>query len=201
MSKTYKLALAAVLTGIGVALNVCSISTGTFLGRVSFVYSFCYLAGVYLGPLGGCLVAMLADVLQCLFFPQPGPYVVFLTISNGLIAAFCGIGFKYFKKLGPELGMLIGAVLGYFICSAGISAFGESLMLFNIYPYTFAKLIGAGLGFDVANATLGQKFVMMSISKLATQWAWIIMNYIITLVIYESTKVIVLKKKKVKSKA
>lgn len=196
MSKTYKLCLAAVLTAIGVSLNVLSFSSGTFLGRVSFVYCFCYISGIYLGPVGGFLVAVLADILQSLIFPQPGPYVVFLTISNGLIAGFCGLTYKYFKNMRPELSILIGAVLGYIFCSGIISAFGEALMLFDIYPYTLAKTIGAGLGFDVASASLGQRFIMMAFSKFATQWAWILLNYLITIIIYRSTYVIMKKIKK-----
>ncbi len=69
MSKrTYLITLISVFTAVGIALNLLSSAMpriDTF-GRISLVYTFCFLAGALLGPWIGGGVAIFA----CRDFPR-----------------------------------------------------------------------------------------------------------------------------------
>lgn len=182
MTKARKLSFMALFVCIGVALNVLTLPSISWFGRISFVYGFCYLAGILFGPVGGLTVAGIADLIQVVAFPQPGPFVPQLTLSNMMMAGIVGLLFKYGKFSNEYVRVGLGALICLFVCSAGLSAWGEATMLFDIYPYTFAKtVIGAGLGIE-------SKFGMMSLAKLCTQWFWVSLNLILTYVIYARLK-------------
>ena len=183
MRRTKIIAAMAMLTAIGVVVNIITYPSVTYFGRMSLVYCFCFLAGIWLGPVKGCIVAMLADIIQVVFFAQPGPFVPQITISNGLLAAIMGLMFKT-KLKNLNLKVAIGGIICLFVCSAGISAHGEAMFLFNVYPYTFAKSLGASLN-------ITSPYLMVALSKLITQSFWIALNCFLTVMIYLSTRTVV----------
>ena len=94
-SKTQRIADMAIFIALGVVLNLCSFqSFGTYLGRISLVYLFCYLSGFILGPWQGFAVAFIADLIPGLLLPQ-GPYSVLIGLSNSLMAMIAGLYNRY----------------------------------------------------------------------------------------------------------
>jgi ECF transporter S component (folate family) len=175
MSKTKRIADLAIFIAIGMVLNLATLPSVTFFGRISFVYGFCYLSGVFLGPVYGLIAAVAADGLGYLLLP-PGPFVWQVMATNGLMALASGIFYRLLRWKYKELRIIPAAVICYFLLTIGLAAWGESVYLFNIYPYTFAKSLGASLG-------IHSPFLMVSLAKAITQPFWIALNLIISIIV------------------
>ena len=189
-SKTQRIADMAIFIALGVVLNLCSFqSAGTYLGRFSLVYLFCYLSGFVLGPWQGLTVAVIADLIPGLLMPQ-GPYSVLIGLSNGVMAMIAGlynrytdwkIIFKLLATIGPSFVVCtlcltpLGETTSIFIIPIGDY---EAASLYSMYPYTLAKvIIGEGWG-------VSTPFLQMLISKAISQPLWIAINGIVTYVLY-----------------
>lgn len=182
MSKrTYFITLIACFSAVGIALNLLSSAMpriDTF-GRISLVYAFCFLSGTLLGPWIGGGVAVIADLLPALFFPE-GPWMPLITLSNGCMAMFAGL---FFKKLDTDkvaLKLFFTAVVSFVVCSLGLTAGGEAL-LYNMgmqayYPTTTALVTATGM--DVFTATV--------VRRATVQWFWMLVNTLLTWVILKS---------------
>jgi ECF transporter S component (folate family) len=175
MSKSKRIVDLAIFIAIGIVLNLATLPSVTFFGRVCFVYCFCYLSGVFLGPVFGFIAAIAADGLGFLLQPT-GPFVWQVMATNGLMALASGIFYKALKWKVKELRIIPAAVICYFFLTIGLGAWGESVYLFHIYPYTFAKSLGVSLG-------IHSPFLMISLSKAITQPFWIALNLIISIVV------------------
>lgn len=189
-SRTQKIADMAIFIALGVVLNLCSFqSFGTYLGRISMVYLFCYLAGFILGPWQGFAVAFIADLIPGIFFPT-GPYSVMISVSNATMALIAGCygrytGWKAIFKL------LATAATSFVVCTLTLTVIGEvnSLLiipvgeysaasLYSMYPYTLAKvIIGQGWG-------VKEPYFQMMLAKAVQQPLWIVLNSVVTYVIY-----------------
>lgn len=189
-SRTRKIADMAIFIALGVVLNLCSFqSFGTYLGRISLVYLFCYLAGFFLGPWQGFAVAFIADLIPGIFVPT-GPYSIMISISNATMALIAGCygrytGWKVIYKL------LATIATSFVICTLTLTVIGEvnsvliipvgeyqAASLYSLYPYTLAKvIIGEGLG-------VKEPYFQMMLAKAVQQPLWIVLNSIVTYVIY-----------------
>lgn len=173
MSKAKKIADMAIFLAIGIVINIASFPVISYFGRISFVYSLCYLTGILYGPVGGFIIASLADIIPAFILPQ-GVWIPLITVSVGLIAMIMGLSNKYLKgSLGFRL--VIGAIVAYLVCTCVLTPLGE-VALFNTFPYTFAKSIGKVLKIE-------SPFVMLMISKAITQSVWVSLNAGITYLI------------------
>jgi uncharacterized membrane protein len=151
---------------------------GFSFGTISIVYSFCYLAGAILGPVPGMISAILADVLAFLVFPS-GVYVPQLSLANGFMALFSGLACTYLKKIKHvELRLIPAAFLSYILLTMGLAAWGEAMLLFDMYPYTFAHTIGAAINTD-------NPYIMIALSKGITQSIYIVLNLIVSMIIVQ----------------
>lgn len=158
----------AIFTAIGVLLNIVSFpSTGGFLGRITFVYGYCYIIGVIFNPICAFTVACLGDLIPALLLPQGAAWIPLITVSVGLISAIMSISVHYIK-LRFIYRYLIAIVVAFIICTLGVNALGETV-IFNIYPYTFAKSLGSSLNIE-------SPYLMIALSKLITQPVWIAVN-------------------------
>ena len=194
MSKrTYLITLISVFTAVGIALNLLSSAMpriDTF-GRISLVYTFCFLAGALLGPWIGGGVAMLADFLPAVIFPE-GPWMPLITLSNGVMAMFAGLFFKYLKTDKISIKLICTALCSFVVCSLGLTAVGEAL-LYNMgmsaYCATTTLLMNAGL--DVFRATL--------VRRVSVQWFWLLVNTVIVWLVLKSPAFTRFVVKKIKS--
>lgn len=158
----------AVFTAIGVLLNIVSFpSTGGFLGRITFVYGYSYIVGVIFNPFCAFSVACLADIIPALILPQGAAWIPIITISMGSMATIMSISVRYIR-LRFIYRYLIGIVTAFVVCTVGLSAVGE-VVLFNIFPYTFAKSLGSAMN-------IGSPYIMIALSKIITQPVWIALN-------------------------
>lgn len=153
------------------------------------VYLFCYLSGFILGPWQGFAVAFIADLIPGIFFPT-GPYSVMISVSNGIMALIAGCYGRYTDwKIVYKL--LATAATSFVVCTLTLTVIGEvnSLLivpvgeyeaasLYSIYPYTLAKvIIGEGWG-------VKEPYFQMMLAKAIQQPLWIVLNSLITYVIY-----------------
>ncbi len=189
-SKTQRIADMAIFVALGVVLNLCSFpSFGTYLGRISLVYLFCYLSGFILGPWQGFAVAFIADLIPGLVFPQ-GPYSVIIGLSNAVMAMIAGLFNRYTSwKTIYKLLATMGAC--FVVCTLGLTALGETTSIFiipigdyeaaslySLYPYTLAKVvIGEGWG-------VSEPYLQMMLSKMISQPLWIVLNGLLTYLVY-----------------
>lgn len=189
-SRTQKIADMAIFIALGVVLNLCSFqSFGTYLGRISLVYLFCYLSGFILGPWQGFAVAFIADLIPGIFFPT-GPYSIIISVSNATMALIAGCYGRYTdRKVVWKL--LATAATSFVVCTLTLTVIGEvnSLLiipvgeyeaasLYSMYPYTLAKvIIGEGWG-------VKEPYFQMMLAKAIQQPLWIVLNSLVTYVIY-----------------
>lgn len=189
-SRSHKIADMAIFIALGVVLNLCSFqSFGTYLGRISLVYLFCYLAGFILGPWQGFAVAFIADLIPAVFIPT-GPYSVMISVSNACMALIAGCYARYTNwKTIYKLLATVGTT--FVICTLCLTVIGEvnsllvipvgeyqSASLYSMYPYTLAKvIIGQGWG-------VKEPFFQMMLAKFIQQPLWIVGNSVLTYVIY-----------------
>ncbi len=189
-SRTQKIADMAIFIALGVVLNLCSFqSFGTYLGRISLVYLFCYLSGFILGPWQGFAVAFIADLIPGIFFPT-GPYSIMISVSNATMALIAGCYGRYTdRKVVWKL--LATAATSFVVCTLTLTVIGEvnSLLiipvgeyeaasLYSMYPYTLAKvIIGEGWG-------VKEPYFQMMLAKAIQQPLWIALNSLVTYVIY-----------------
>lgn len=166
MSRAKKIADMAIFITIGVVLNIVSFPLYGNLGQMSFVYAFSYIVGILFGPWIGFGIASLADLIPALLLPQ-GPWMPLITLSVGMMALIMGLAFKL-PKLNFLLKMVIGVFSAYLLCTSVLTPLGE-VPLFYIWPYTFAKTIGASLG-------IKSPFLQISLAKMIQQPFWILLN-------------------------
>ena len=182
MSKrTYFITLIACFSAVGIALNLFSSAMpriDTF-GRISFVYTFCFLAGALLGPWIGGGVAVFSDLIPALFFPE-GPWMPLITLSNGMMAVIAGLIFKYFNTDKVALKLIYTAIASFILCSLGLTAGGEALLydmgMQAYYPTTTALMEAVGM--DVFTATL--------VRRAAVQWFWVLANTLLCWLVLKS---------------
>ncbi len=178
--KAYLITLTAVFAAVGIALNLLSSAMpriDTF-GRISLVYAFCFLAGALMGPWLGFGVAALADFLPALLFPE-GPLMPLITLSNGVMALISGLMFKHLKTNSVTVKLVFTAILSFIFCTLGLTAAGESLLYsmgMQAYYPTTTMLINAGLPLFLANV----------VRKAATQWFWLTLNVILSVIVLKS---------------
>jgi ECF transporter S component (folate family) len=182
--KAYLITLTAVFAAVGIALNLLSSAMpriDTF-GRISLVYAFCFLAGALVGPWLGFSVAALADFLPAVLFPE-GPYMPLITLSNAVMALISGLMFNHLKTNSVTVKLVFTAILSFIFCTLGLTALGETF-LYNMgmqayYPTT-TMLVNAGL----------PVFLATVVRKSATQWFWITLNVVLSIVILKSPSVV-----------
>ncbi len=190
-SRTQKIADMAIFIALGVVLNLCSFqSFGTYLGRISMVYLFCYLSGFILGPWQGFAVAFIADLIPAVFVPQ-GPYSVIISVSNATMALIAGCYGRYtnWKRIYK---LLATACTTFVVCTLTLTVIGEVnsvliipvgeyqtvISVYNSLPYTLAKVvIGKGWG-------VKEPYFQVLIAKAIQQPLWIVLNSILVYAIY-----------------
>lgn len=189
-SRTQKIADMAIFIALGVVLNLCSFqSFGTYLGRISLVYLFCYLSGFILGPWQGFVVAFVADLIPGIFFPT-GPYSIMISVSNSTMALIAGCFGRYtdWKVIWK---LIATALTSFAVCTLTLTVIGEvnsvliipvgeyeAASLYSMYPYTLAKvIIGKGWG-------VSEPYFQMLLAKAIQQPLWIVLNSLVTYVIY-----------------
>lgn len=189
-SRTQKIADMAIFIALGVVLNLCSFqSFGTYLGRISLVYLFCYLSGFILGPWQGFVVAFVADLIPGIFFPT-GPYSIMISVSNATMALIAGCFGRYtdWKVIWK---LIATALTSFAVCTLTLTVIGEvnsvliipvgeyeAASLYSMYPYTLAKvIIGKGWG-------VSEPYFQMLLAKAIQQPLWIVLNSLVTYVIY-----------------
>lgn len=189
-SRTQKIADMAIFIALGVVLNLCSFqSFGTYLGRISLVYLFCYLSGFILGPWQGFVVAFIADLIPGIFFPT-GPYSIMISVSNSTMALIAGC-FGRYTDWKVVWKLIATALTSFAVCTLTLTVIGEvnsvliipvgeyeAASLYSMYPYTLAKvIIGKGWG-------VSEPYFQMLLAKAIQQPLWIVLNSLVTYVIY-----------------
>ena len=131
----------ATFSALATLANCFVIPFGGGSNYISLVYIPCFLAGIFLGPLGGFSVGVIGDLIGILIAPQ-GPWIPLITLASGLIGFIPGLIFKYVKIKSTFIKLLISIVLCLIICTAGLNTYAL-YMLYGMGKKTFiVYLIG-----------------------------------------------------------
>ncbi len=168
-----KIAYVAMFTAFGVVVNLLSFSVPPF-GRASFVYLFSNIAGIVLGPWLGFASGICADLLPALVAPQ-GPWMPLITLSNGLMCMIPGLVFRYIPWKSFTAKLALSAAISLVVCTLGVGAWG-SVPLLNIY---FPSAVALGEKYGITSP-----YLMLAFSKLLTQPFWIVVNCLLTSLVY-----------------
>lgn len=179
MSNSKRIALVAMFTAIGVILNMLVFPSYTFFGTLTFVYTFCSLAGVFLGPWLGGISAGMADIIGYLLNPQ-GPFIPQIAIANALMAVVAGLCYRLIKFKKREYTLIIASLISYVFLSVGLTSWGLSMFYFKFFKT--AQVIGAKLN-------INSPFVMTALFRAITQPLWIIINLIFSMIVTSRLKV------------
>ena len=172
-SAARKIAYVAMFTAFGVVVNLLSFSVPPF-GRASFVDLFSNIAGIVLGPWLGFAAGICADLLPAIVAPQ-GPWMPLITLSNGLMCLIPGLVFRYIGWKSFSAKLALSAVLSLIVCTLGVGAWGSVPLLELYYPSAVA--LGEKYG-------ITSPFLMIAFSKLLTQPFWIVVNAVLTVLVY-----------------
>lgn len=136
LSKTAKIAYAAVLTALCTVVNIFDIKISDVF-QISLVATVGFLSGYLMGGGWGFAVCFMGDLIGAIINPH-GPYNPIIGIGTGLWGLIPGIAFSYFKG-NPFVKCGISYLIGFLLISAGINLVGFCLM----YPtyYTFETLL------------------------------------------------------------
>ncbi len=127
-------ALAVVIKIIGNALTL----TETI--RVSFIYIPWLLAGAIFGPIGGCLVSGISDLIVMLILPN-GPFIPLQFVSNLIYPLFIGLIFTFVKGGNAYVKIVLGAVPSLLICTLGLGSLGLYLQYGYVDNYGFFEYL------------------------------------------------------------
>ncbi|MEG2413596.1 MAG: folate family ECF transporter S component [Clostridia bacterium] len=115
---TKKLAYIAILTALACIFNYFTFFVNKVFS-ISFTMIPTFVAGVFIGPIGGFLVGFLGDFLVGMIFPQ-GAYLITVGIASGLFGLIPGLVFKYIK-LNAYVKIVISFALEFVICTLAIN--------------------------------------------------------------------------------
>ena len=138
----------------------CSIILGKLLAinvttmiRISLENLPIILAAIALGPVGGGIVAFVADILGCVIVGyEINPIVTFGAVTIGVV---CGLICKQrtlSKKWGVKL--IIAVVTSHFFGSVLITTLGLSAFYLSNYEMGFVTLLLIRLGVYIATASI-----------------------------------------------
>ena len=116
----------ATFTALTTLANCLSSLVGGTI-QITVTYIPCFLAGIFLGPVGGFVAGALGDALGMLIMPQ-GAWIPLITLSSGLIGFIPGVIFKYVKIKSATLKLLFGFALCLVVCTAGLNSFAVYLV-------------------------------------------------------------------------
>ena len=133
MSKTVRLIVfIAALSAVSIVTNVFSIIlVGSY--SITFNYTISFIAGIFLGPIGGLSVGIVGDVLGHLISPK-GTFNPFIFASSGLIGLIPGLVFKFIKIKSDFVKLLISYFACFVICTAFLNTYGLYLLVHLANP-------------------------------------------------------------------
>ena len=111
--------------------------------QITFTYVPCFLAGIFLGPIGGFVAGAVGDVLGMLIMGF-APWIPLVTLSSGLLGFVPGVVFKYTKIKNNDIKLLISIAVCLVVCTAGLNTLGTYL-IYGIGKKTFWVYLGSRL--------------------------------------------------------
>lgn len=138
-SAARRIAYISVLVAISYVLKLLG-NVMTFGGfKFTLIYVPWIIAGVVLGPLGGCAVAFITDVLGTLgggLSPIP-----LLIVGNTLFPLFPALCYRYIPAAPPLAKIIGGSVLSLLVCTLGLNTLGLALYTGTPFlPYLAGRL-------------------------------------------------------------
>ena len=133
----------ATFTALATLANCFTIPFGGGSNFISLVYIPCFLAGIFLGPVGGFAVGAIGDILGIIIMPF-GPWMPLITLASGLLGLIPGIIFKVMKTKITEVKLVVSILLCLVICTAGLNTLG-TFLLYAVGKKTFFVYLGARL--------------------------------------------------------
>ena len=168
-----KIAYVAMFTAFGVVVNLLSFSVPPF-GRASFVYMFSNIAGIVLGPWLGLAAGLCADFLPAIVVPQ-GDWMPVITLSNGLMCMIPGLVFRYIPWKSFTLKLILSSAISFVVCTLGVGAWGSVPLLYIF----FKSAVSLGEQYGITSP-----YLMIAFYKLLTQPFWIVLNCVLTSLVY-----------------
>lgn len=134
LSPTRRLTYIAVLVAISYVLKLLGnvMTIGSF--KFTLIYVPWIIAGVVLGPLGGCAVSGITDVLGTLAGGlTPVPLVI---VGNTLFPLFPALCYRYIPAAPAVAKIIGGSCLSLLVCTLGLNTWGlSSFYGMPFWPY------------------------------------------------------------------
>ena len=164
MNKSTKLLVyTAVLTAFATIANIYTIPINGGGNFISLVYIPCFFAGIFLGPVLGFGVGVMADVLGMLINPL-GPWLPLVTLASGLIGFMPGVIFKYVGIKSDLVKLFISIALCLIVCTCGLNTLATFLAYSKgktFWAYLAVRiptqLLVAGINFALIGALIKVK--------------------------------------------
>lgn len=113
-----KLAYMGVFAALCAILNIFTFKvTEGFM--ITFSASAAFMAGAFLGPVSGLIVAGLGDIVGCIIRPL-GAYMPTITLASSFLGLIPGLVFRYAKHK-PNLAITLSFVLTLLICTIALN--------------------------------------------------------------------------------
>ena len=154
------------------ALAALSIVTNVFTvvlygnNSLSFTYLTSFIAGIFLGPIGGVAVGLIGDGLGHLIAPK-GAFNPYIFVSAGLIGLIPGLVFKFFRFVKSDfIKLLISYVLCFLICTAFLNTYGLWLLYSNGRTFWVYFLVRVPLQLIMIIANFAATFFIMHVDAI-----------------------------------
>ena len=130
--KTKLIVFIAALAAVSIVSNVFSIVLAGS-NVLTFNYTIYFIAGIFLGPIGGFCVGIVGDLLGFIILPQ-GAFNPFILASSGLLGLIPGLVFRFIKIDNDFIKLLISYVACFLICTAFLNTYGLYIMVHLANP-------------------------------------------------------------------
>jgi len=136
---TRNLAMMAALTAMQIILARFLSIQATDMLRISFESIPIILAGLWLGPVSGALVALISDFLGMMLFGN-GAYFPPIVLGPLMVAVLCGLSSRYFIKGNPAddrniwklvVTVVVASIINNFIIGPITTTFYSIIMMGN----------------------------------------------------------------------
>lgn len=127
MSKTRKLVYTAAFVALSCVANLIEIDFSII--KITFTYTVCFLAGIYLGVLPAIAVGCLGDlIIAFIKYGAPNPLI---TVASTLMALIPALVFTLFK-FNKYAKLLISGALCLIFCTFGVNSLALYLMRYVV---------------------------------------------------------------------
>lgn len=160
-----KLTIMALMIALSIVLGKYLAINVTTMIRISLENLPIIISAIALGPIGGGLVALVADILGCILVGyEINPIVTLGAVSLGVI---CGLIYKYTPLLGTVKRLALSVMVAHLIGSVTIKTVGLAAFYLANYNMGFGTLFFIRLGTYFVTGTVEALIISLLLKNKA----------------------------------